>query len=111
MDMRTRSEEKTLVLTLSGKLDAVTAPVYEQRTAALIAAEPRCLVVDFERLEYISSAGLGVLLATAKRFKEKGGQIRCANVKGAVKEVFDLSGFSAIFPLHDSVAGALAAAC
>jgi stage II sporulation protein AA (anti-sigma F factor antagonist) len=48
------------------------------------------------------------LLVTAKQLKGKGGQVRCANVKGTVKDVFDISGFGAIFQMDDSVSDALA---
>ena len=75
----------------------------------LIAGGDIRLVVDFEQLDYISSAGLRGLLVTAKLLKAKGGQVRFANVKGTVKEVFDISGFGSIFQMDDTVAAALAA--
>jgi stage II sporulation protein AA (anti-sigma F factor antagonist) len=109
MDMETRTADKALVLTLGGRLDAVTAPEFERKATELIAATPGALIVDFARLDYISSAGLRALLATAKRIKAAGGQMLCAGVTGPVKEVFDISGFSAVFQMHDSVVSALAA--
>jgi anti-anti-sigma factor len=109
MDIQMSKEGSTLVLALTGKLDAVTAPEFEKKVNELLAAESCVLIVDCERLDYISSAGLRALLATAKRSKSRGGQVRCANVTGSVREVFDISGFSTIFPMHDSVAGAVAA--
>jgi len=108
MDTQTKKEVKTTVDTITGRLDAVTAPEYENKLNELIAAEKASFVVDSEGLDYISSAGLRALLTTAKRLKGKGGQIRFANVKGTVKEVFDISGFGSIFQMDDSVAAALA---
>jgi len=66
------------------------------------------LVSEYPYPDYISSAGVRGLLVTAKQLKGKGGQIRCANVKGTVKEVFDISGFGAILQMDDSVETALA---
>lgn len=109
MDIQIAKEEKAHILTLSGKLDGVTAPVYEQQVMALLEADPCSLIIDFAGLDYISSAGLRALLATAKRIKVKGAQFHCANVTGTVREIFDISGFSSILRMHDSVAGALAA--
>jgi anti-anti-sigma factor len=108
MEIQTKKEASAIVVTITGRLDAVTAPEYEKKLNELIAAEETCFVVDFEQLNYISSAGLRALLATAKRLKVLGGHIRFANVKGTVKEVFDISGFGTIFQMDDSVAAALA---
>lgn len=108
MEMQTQKEANATVVTITGRLDAVTAPEYEMRLNDLIAGEKTGFVVDFEGLDYISSAGLRVLLATAKKLKVKGGQVRFANVKGTVKEVFDISGFGSIFQMDDSVAVSLA---
>jgi anti-anti-sigma factor len=108
MEFQTKKEANSVVVTITGRLDAVTAPEYEKKLNELIAGEEVRFVVDFEQLGYISSAGLRALLATAKRLKSKGGQIGFANVGGAVKEVFDISGFGSIFQMYDSVAAALA---
>ena len=108
MEIQTKKEANSIVVTITGRLDAITAPEYEKKLNELIAGDEICFIVDFEQLDYISSAGLRALLATAKRLKVKSGQIRFANVKGTVKEVFDISGFGSIFQMDDSVAAALA---
>jgi anti-sigma B factor antagonist len=98
-----------VVIALTGRLDAVTTPEYEKRVRELIEGGDASFVIDFERLDYISSAGLRGLLVTAKLLKEKGGRLRFANVKGGVRAVFDMSGFASMFQLDDSVTAALAA--
>lgn len=108
MDIQTKKEANATVLTLSGRMDAVTAPEFESAIKQLIEDKIISFVVDFQGLDYISSAGLRALLATAKLLKGKGGQLRFANITGTVKEVFDISGFGSIFQMHDSVAAALA---
>ena len=108
MDIQTRKETNAIVLTISGRMDAVTAPEYEKVLNQLIAEGNTGFVVDFNKLDYISSAGLRALLTTAKILKGKGGQVRFANIAGTVKEVFDISGFGSIFQMHDTVAAALA---
>ena len=108
MDIQTQKEANAMVVTITGRLDAVTAPGYEKKLNELIAGDETCFVVDFAKLDYISSAGLRALLATAKRLKVKGGKISFANISGSVKEVFDISGFGSIFQMHDSLADALA---
>jgi stage II sporulation protein AA (anti-sigma F factor antagonist) len=109
MEIQTKKEANATVLKVAGRLDAVTAPEYEKRVHELIDGGDIRFVVDFDDLDYISSAGLRGLLVTAKLLKAKGGQVRFANVKGTVKEVFDISGFGTIFQMDDSVAASLAA--
>jgi stage II sporulation protein AA (anti-sigma F factor antagonist) len=109
MEIQTSNVANATVVTITGRLDAVTVPEYEKKVRELIDCGDIRFVVDFEGLDYISSAGLRGLLVTAKLLKAKGGQVRCANVKGTVREVFDISGFGSIFQMDDTVAAALAA--
>ncbi len=109
MEIRTRKEANATVITITGRLDAITAPEYEKKVQELINAGDTRLVVDFEQLDYISSAGLRGLLVTAKLLKARAGQVRFANVRGAVKEVFDISGFNSIFQMDNSVVAAISA--
>ncbi|MBS1187623.1 MAG: anti-sigma-factor antagonist [Burkholderiaceae bacterium] len=108
MNFQVRKEANATVITLAGRLDAVTVPEYERKVQQLINDGDSRFVVDFDGLAYISSAGLRGLLVMAKLLKAKGGQVRFANVKGAVKEVFAISGFNAIFGMDESVAASLA---
>lgn len=108
MNLQSIKEKNATVVTISGRMDAVTAPEYEKTVNELIAAGETMFVIDFNTLDYISSAGLRGLLVTAKQLKGKGGQVRFANIKGTVKEVFDISGFGSIFQMDDSVSAALA---
>lgn len=109
MEIQSRMENSTAIVTVTGKMDALTAPAYQERLNELIAGGTTSVVVDFDELDYISSAGLRGILATAKVLKGKGGQVCFANVKGTVKEVFEMSGFGSIFQMHDTVDAALAA--
>jgi len=109
MDIHSKKEANISVLTVNGRLDAVTTPEYENKVKKLIDDGNTRIVIDFDGLSYISSAGLRGLLVTAKLVKANNGQVCFANVKGAVKEVFNISGFHSIFSMHDSVAAALTA--
>ncbi len=108
MEIQIKKETSATVITITGRFDAVTTPQYEKTMNELITGGDIAFVVDFDGLDYISSAGLRGLLFTAKQLKGKGGQIRFANVKGTVKEVFDISGFGSIFQMDDSVSASLA---
>jgi stage II sporulation protein AA (anti-sigma F factor antagonist) len=109
MEIITSKETNFTVVTIKGRMDAVTVPQYEQTVNELISAGESVFVVDFNDLDYISSAGLRGLLVTAKQLKANGGQIRFANVGGTVKEVFAISGFGSIFKIDDTLDAAIAA--
>lgn len=110
MDFHVKKEAGATVVSVKGRLDAVTTPEYESKVKKLIDDGDTRIVVDFDGLDYISSAGLRGLLITAKLIKAKSGEVCFANVKGSVKEVFAISGFQSLFKTHDSVDAALAAA-
>jgi stage II sporulation protein AA (anti-sigma F factor antagonist) len=108
MEIQIMRESKATVVTVTGRMDTLTAPAYQAKLNDLITEGTTSFVINFDGLDYISSAGLRVILSTAKVVKEKEGQVRFANVKGTVREVFEVSGFGSLFPIHDSVAFALA---
>ena len=107
MEYQTRFENEIAVVTIAGRLDGVTAPECDQNVRELIEGGTNRLIIDLGALEYISSAGMRCILLTAKLLKEKNGQFYLANVTGNVRSVFDMSGFSNIFQITDSVATAL----
>jgi anti-anti-sigma factor len=107
MEIVMTKEKNVTVISLKGRLDAVTSPVLEKDLTELLAGEEKTLVVDMGDLDYISSAGLRVLLAATKRLKGKQGKLFLASLKNVVKEVFDISGFSSIIPIYESVDAAL----
>ena len=91
-------EEKVLNVKVEGRLDTATAPELEEELAeALDEAEE--LVFDLEGLEYMSSAGLRILLATQKKMAQKGG-MKVVNVNDVIKEIFDITGFSDILTIE-----------
>ena len=107
MDLQTRIENNAIVVSISGRLDAVTAPEYEKIIREMIDSGHIYFVVDFEQLDDISSAGLRGLLLMAKLLKEKCGHVCLANVKGNVRSVFDICGLTTLFKMENSVAEAL----
>jgi len=89
------------IVALSGRLDAYASSDVEQKLNALVDADEVCLVVTLERLDYISSSGLKVLLASLKKVRKREGDIKLAGMKPHIKEVFDVAGFSQLFSIYD----------
>jgi len=107
METSKRKDKGALVISLKGRLDSTTSPMLEKDLTDIMAGGERFLVMDLGDLEYISSAGLRSILVAFKGFKEKEGKLLLASLRGVVREAFEISGFSTIIPIFESVDSAL----
>ena len=96
MQISVKTANEVKVLALEGSLDTQTSPDAQTQLTQLIEGGDKKILVNFEKLHYISSAGLRVLLAAAKQLKTADGELRICDLNEVVKEVFDISGFSTI---------------
>ena len=96
MTIEKKQENGTLTLTLAGRLDTNTAPELEAELKLDGVGE---VVFDFVALDYISSAGLRVLLAAQKAMMSSGGKMSIANANEMVRGVFQITGLDAVFTL------------
>ncbi len=96
MQITTRTQDDVTLIALAGNLDSNTSPQAQQALDGILARGGRKMAVDFTALDYISSAGLRVLLGTAKRLLAAGGALHLFGLNETVREVFDISGFSTI---------------
>lgn len=106
MQIQESKEGKAVIARLAGRLDASTSSVLEERVVSIIDGGEQYLVVDFSNLDYISSAGLRVLLMAAKKLKGRGGDVFLSGLKAHIREVFDIAGFSSIFTIFSTSAEA-----
>lgn len=98
MTIEKKENGKELTLTISGRLDTTTAPLLEAELKKSIGGAQR-LVLDFETLEYLSSAGLRVLLA-AQKVMNKQGTMVIRNVNETIADIFEVTGFSEILTIE-----------
>lgn len=110
MEISESKVDNQIVVSLGGRIDSTAAVEFEEKLIQTIDGGARTLVVDFQKVQFISSAGLRVLLLAAKKVKPYSGKILLSGMSKDVREVFDISGFSSIFEIHDDVAGAVNAA-
>ena len=89
---------KELILNLAGRLDATTAPALESELKAYI-DELEMLTIDFKGLEYVSSAGLRVLLF-AQKVMNKQGKMVIRNVNETINEIFEVTGFGGVLTIE-----------
>ena len=97
MEVNRKLEADTLTITLSGRLDTVSAPAFEEQIKDLTGV--KTLVLDLKALSYISSAGLRVLLTAQKRMNQQGSMV-LRNVCPSVRDVLDITGFSSILTIE-----------
>ena len=99
MEISQRTAGDVSVVSLSGRLDANSANDVERKLNSLIDAAQIQLVVNLDKLEYISSSGLRVLLSGLKKVRKQQGDIRLACLKPYIREVFDIAGFTQLFKI------------
>ncbi|MDX1571153.1 MAG: STAS domain-containing protein [Xanthomonadales bacterium] len=102
MNIETRTKGEICVLHFEGNFDSNTASDAESVINELIEDGKLKIVANFENLNFISSAGLRVLLATAKRLNASGGDLRVCCLNQTVQEVFDISGFGTILTVNQT---------
>src|SRR5215471_3136 len=107
MEITTHTAQDVTIVALAGQLDSNTSPEAQAALDAIVAGGVRKVVIDFTALDYISSAGLRVLLGTAKRLKQERGELRLFGLNETVQEVFAISGFATILTVVDTEANAL----
>jgi anti-anti-sigma factor len=110
MDLNEERAGGVTVLQVTGRIDSTTAPVLGERLTAMVGAAGARVVVDFSRLDYISSAGFRILLLAAKRADQTTSKLVLCGVSGKVRQLFDLGGFLDLFTIAHTREGGIAAA-
>lgn len=100
MEIRITKNEGTVTLSLSGRLDTLTSGKLGEEFEKIFQGEKTNLVLDFGELEYISSAGLRVLLMAQKKINSLNAAMKIINANESVREVFEMTGFSSILSIE-----------
>lgn len=108
MDIEQITDTGHTVLIATGRLDTGTAPEFEKQLLETLPQQPS-LVVDLSGVDYISSAGLRVVLMGAKRAKQAQGKLVLCGLSPAIREVFAVSGFLKILDVRETRDEAVAA--
>jgi anti-sigma B factor antagonist len=95
------------VLEVSGKIDATTSEILKRTLDSLIKDNYANILIDLAYVEYISSGGLRILLATLKEVRPNQGDLKLAALQPSVSEVLEIVGFTKLFKIYPSQADAL----
>ncbi|MCJ7685998.1 MAG: STAS domain-containing protein [Desulfobacteraceae bacterium] len=102
MQIKEEKQNEVHIFKLEGRLDSNTSPTFEEKVAGAIAKGAIQMIIDLENLEYLSSAGLRVILKTTKDLKRLEGKLVLCSMADYVREVFEISGFDSFLPITAS---------
>ena len=103
MEISQKEENGIVSIAIRGRLDADTSLEAEKVVKDVLGSEANRLLFNLGELEYLSSAGLRVLLSAAKEMRRRDGKIVLCALNEFVKEIFEVSGFQSLIPITDSV--------
>jgi anti-sigma B factor antagonist len=107
MDIIEEKQGGINIFKLNGRLDSNTSQGFEKKLFQAISDGSKTMVVDFKDLDYISSAGLRVILKATKAIKREDGRIMLCSMQDYVKEVFEIAGFDSFLPIVANMDDAL----
>jgi anti-sigma B factor antagonist len=107
MEIDQTCKDNTPVVSVSGRIDATTSKDLEAILSGLIDQNKSEIVIDLQGVTYISSIGLRVLLAAQKKVRAKNGSLILVSLQPFVREVFEMTGFTRLFPIYSHQSEAL----
>ena len=108
LTIQAKREEGTLTAATEGRIDGANARLFLEALENAIEETDTAVLLDLSDLAYISSAGLRVILQTAKALRAQNAQFALCSAKGPIREVFEISGIDQIVSIHDSEDAAIA---
>lgn len=106
MKMNQTIFQRVCMLKPEGRLDATVAPLFRERLAAVADREHLGIVMDFSRVEFIDSSGLGALIGSVRKLRFLNRDIKLASLTEKVRRVFGLTGAHQLFDIYDDPASA-----
>ncbi|MCY4236807.1 MAG: STAS domain-containing protein [Rhodospirillaceae bacterium] len=108
MNVKTERMGDVLSADVEGRIDGSNVVQFEEAVRAVIENSDRAVIMNFEKLVYISSAGLRAILLTAKSLQKQDAKLLLCSLSDRIREVFEISGFDKILPIHATKDDALA---
>ena len=109
MDIQKERVGDVQVVTAEGRLDGIYSSAFANQVGELITGENPKILIDFTDIDFVTSAGLRALLVLVKKTKTTGGAFALCGINEQVREVLDISGFTAMFSIHPGRAEGIAA--
>jgi anti-sigma B factor antagonist len=109
LSLETRQVADRTVVTVGGEIDVYTAPKLRDKITELVNAGNHDLLIDMEKVEFLDSTGLGVLVGGLKKVRAQQGSMELICSQDRLLKIFRITGLSKVFTIHDSETTALGA--
>ncbi len=103
MHISIRKDDGILIVSVDGRIDTLSASEFQSRMEELLGCDEKSVILDLEKLQYVSSAGLRAILVAAKYAGNMGKKLSCCSLQEMVRKVFDISGFTKMMQVFDSL--------
>ncbi|WP_446685221.1 STAS domain-containing protein [Kribbella deserti] len=107
LSLTTRTEGERTVVEVGGEIDVYTAPKLRETLVSLVDAGNHHLVLDLEKVEFLDSTGLGVLVGGLKRVRTNDGSLALVCTQERLLKIFRITGLDKVFDIHPDVASAI----
>ena len=108
LDLDVTERNGVAVLAVKGEVDVYTAPRLREKLVELVTQGKHRIVVDLEGVEFLDSTGLGVLVGGLKRVRSHNGDLGLVCTQHRILKVFEITGLTKVFSIHDTVDDAVA---
>ena len=109
LSLSTRAQSGRTIVEVVGEIDVYTAPELREQLAELVDSGRHDIIVDMQGVEFLDSTGLGVLVGGLKRIRQHDGSMNLVCTQERILKIFRITGLTKVFPIHESVAAAVAA--
>ena len=109
LEVDVQEQDRWSVVSLRGEIDVYTAPRLRQALIDLVEGGKTNILVDMSKVDFLDSTGLGVLVGGLKRVKAQDGSLEIVATQDKILKIFEITGLSKVFPIHDSVDAAVSA--
>lgn len=110
LSLSTRTEEPFEVIEVGGEIDVLTAPKLREAVIDAVGRGRLNLIIDVQKVDFLDSTGLGVLVGALKRVRADGGSLDIVCTHARLLKIFEITGLDKVFGLHESVEAARVAA-
>jgi anti-sigma B factor antagonist len=106
LDLNVRKEGDHAILEVAGEIDVYTAPKLREKLIELVSDGSHNIIVDLEKVDFLDSTGLGVLVGGLKRVRNHDGSLQLVCTQEKILKIFRITGLTKVFPIHGSIADA-----
>lgn len=109
MEITRRESGEIVIFDINGEIDLYNAPEIKDKIKDEMNKNKVNIIINLDKVSYIDSSGIGVLISSLSNLKKVGGALKLINVYASVRKVFELTKLTSFFDIYDSEADALAA--